>query len=90
MSFEELNQREEEKAEFDRKISEVNEGICKDCNEKFDLLVGVSSEKVEFKCNKCGSKNIGKVLGSFSVGNPSDKSSSSGPTCSPGTCPRGF
>ncbi len=64
--------------------------ICKDCGEKFDLLVGITSEKVELKCKKCGSKNIEKTLGSFSVGNPSDKASSSGPSCPTGTCPTGF
>lgn len=59
--------------------------ICKDCGEKFDLLVGVTSEKVEYKCKKCKSKNIDKVLGSFSVGGSSDKSSSR-PSCPTGTC----
>ena len=64
--------------------------VCKDCNEKFDLLVGVTSKKVELKCKKCGSKDINKVFGSFSVGNPSGKTSSSEPSCSTGTCPTGF
>ena len=35
--------------------------VCKDCNEKFDLLVGVMSEKTEIKCKKCNSKNIKRV-----------------------------
>ncbi len=64
--------------------------VCKDCGGKFDLLVGVTSEKVELKCRKCGSKDIEKALGSFSVRNPGDKSSSSGPSCPTGTCPTGF
>ena len=62
--------------------------VCKDCGEKFDLLVGVTSEKAELKCKKCASKNIEKTLGSFSVGNPGDKSSSGG-SCPTGTCPLG-
>ncbi|MBL7197414.1 MAG: zinc ribbon domain-containing protein [Candidatus Omnitrophica bacterium] len=60
--------------------------LCKDCGEKFDLLVGVTSEKAEFKCKKCNSKNIEKRFGAFSVGNPAGKSSSSGPSCPTGTC----
>ena len=43
--------------------------VCKDCGEKFDLLIGVVSENPEFKCKKCSSKNIGKILSSFNVGN---------------------
>jgi len=57
---------------------------CKDCGEKFDLLVGVTSKKTELKCRKCNSKNIQKTISSFSVGN---KTGSSGSSCSTGTCP---
>ena len=64
--------------------------VCKDCGEKFDLLVGVTSEKPEFKCKKCSSGNIKKTFGTFSMGEPKDKTSSSGPTCPTGTCPTGF
>ena len=65
--------------------------ICKDCGEKFDLLVGVTAEKAEFKCKKCKSKNITKTLTSFSVGGSSGSNSeSSGPSCPTGTCPTGF
>jgi len=63
---------------------------CKACGEKFDLLIGVASEEVELKCKKCGSKNIQKLLSTFSVSNPDNKSSSSGPSCSTGTCPTCF
>ena len=56
--------------------------ICGDCGEKFDLLIGVTSEKTELKCSKCDSKNIKKTFSSFSVKN----SDSSGPSCSTGTC----
>jgi len=64
--------------------------LCKDCGEKFDLLIGMTSEKVEFKCRKCGSKNIEKLLGAFSVGSSGSKDSASGPSCPTGTCPTGF
>jgi len=60
--------------------------VCEKCGEKSDLLVGITSEKVEFKCEKCGSKNIKKVFGSFSVGSPRGKFNSSGGTCPTGTC----
>ena len=64
--------------------------VCKDCGEKFDLLIGISSEKTELKCEKCGSKNVSKTLSSFSVGNSDSKFSSSGPSCPTGTCSTGF
>lgn len=65
--------------------------VCKDCGEKFDLLVGVTAEKEELKCKKCGSKKIIRQMSGFSVGQSSGSSSdsSSGPSCSPGTCPYG-
>ncbi len=63
--------------------------ICKDCGNKFDLLVGVVSKDEEEICKKCGSKNIKKLLTCFGVNVSSGKSdlSSSGPSCSTGTCP---
>ena len=60
---------------------------CKDCGEKFDLLVGVTAEKEELKCKKCGSKNIAKEISGFSVGKSSSFSSDS--SCPTGTCPVG-
>ena len=63
---------------------------CKDCGEKFDLLIGITSEKTKLKCKKCNSKNIDKILSSFSVGNSGGKFNSSGPSCPTGTCPTGF
>ena len=64
--------------------------LCKDCGKKFDLLIGVTSEKTKFECVKCGSKNIEKIFGSFTVGASDSKSSSSGPSCPTGTCPTCF
>lgn len=63
--------------------------ICKDCNEKFDLLIGVTSEKSELKCKRCNSKNIERLFSAFSVGGSRDKFSS-GPSCPTGTCPTSF
>ena len=62
---------------------------CKDCGEKFDLLIGVTSEKSELKCKKCNSKNIERLFSAFSVGGPKEKSSS-GQICPTGTCPTSY
>jgi len=56
--------------------------VCKDCNEKFDVLVGVTSNESDIKCPKCGSKNINMGFGKFSVGS----SDSAGGSCPTGTC----
>jgi len=56
--------------------------VCKDCGAKFDLLVGMTSERTELKCSKCNSKKIKRTFSSFSVG----KSNSSGASCPTGTC----
>ena len=61
--------------------------ICKNCGEKFDLLVGVTIEKEELKCKKCGSKKIVKKISGFSVGKSSSCGSDS--SCPTGTCPLG-
>ena len=63
--------------------------VCKECGENFDLLILAASESVEPKCRKCGSKNVEKTVSSFSVGNSTGKSSSSGLNCPTGTCPIG-
>ncbi|MDP8290142.1 MAG: zinc ribbon domain-containing protein [Candidatus Susulua stagnicola] len=63
--------------------------ICKDCGNRFDLLIGMTSTKPELKCRKCNSQNIEKVLSGFGIGGSGD-SSSSGPVCSSGTCPTCF
>jgi putative FmdB family regulatory protein len=51
--------------------------ICKDCNNKFDLLEGVTQEKVKKACPKCSSVKIEKTFAAFGVG----KSDRSGPPC---------
>lgn len=60
--------------------------ICKECGEKFDLLLGVNQEKSEVKCRKCGSKRIERTFGAFSMG----KSDNRGGSCATGTCPTCF
>jgi len=64
--------------------------ICQKCAHKFELLLGMTSQKPEVRCSKCGSKDVKKVFSPFSVGNPNNKSSgSSGSSCPTGTCPLG-
>jgi putative FmdB family regulatory protein len=61
--------------------------ICKNCSERFDLLIGVTAEKTELKCKKCNSRNIEKTFAAFSMGKSSSKSSSSDlSSCPTGTC----
>ncbi len=63
--------------------------VCKDCGEKFDLMVGVNSEKVQLRCAKCASGNIEKTFSAFSVGNAGSSSCDFGGSCSLGSCPSG-
>ena len=58
--------------------------VCKDCGQSFELLVGMTDNKEELKCEKCNSKNIQRTFASFNAG--SGGSSSSTPTCPTGTC----
>jgi len=58
--------------------------ICKDCGEKFELLIGVGSADEEIKCKKCNSKNVEKTISSFNT--VSKGSSSSNQSCPTGTC----
>lgn len=63
--------------------------LCRNCGEKFDLLVGVVSEKTEVKCPKCGSSSIEKTFASFGI-NVSSKNkniNSCGESCPRGNCP---
>ncbi len=61
---------------------------CEKCDKTFDLLEGMTAEKVERKCPVCGSKKVKKKMSGFSVGGSSGSSAlSSCPTCSTGTCP---
>jgi len=63
--------------------------VCNECGEKFDLLVGVTAQPEELKCQKCGSENIKKLIGSFAVSGGSPKSGGSDAICPTGTCPLG-
>lgn len=41
---------------------------CRDCGEVFDLLEGVSAEKVKRNCPKCAGGSLEKILSAFHVG----------------------
>ena len=68
------------------RIMPIYTDICKDCGERFELLIGVISGKTELKCRNCKSMNIEKVFSSFSIGTTSGKTGSSGSSCPTGTC----
>ena len=63
--------------------------ICKNCGEKFDLLIGMNSEKPALICKKCNSQNIERTFGTFSVGGSTNKTSApvSAPACPTQSCP---
>jgi putative FmdB family regulatory protein len=41
---------------------------CRDCGEVFDLLEGVSAEKVRRRCPKCSGGALQKIHAAFNVG----------------------
>jgi len=73
----------------------IYEFQCTDCGEKKEILFRSSDEKIEMKCDKCGSENLQRVLSStnFSVsgGGSGSGAGASGATssthnCSGGSC----
>ncbi|MBC2714005.1 MAG: zinc ribbon domain-containing protein [Desulfobacteraceae bacterium] len=75
----------------------IYEFQCADCGAKKEILFRNSDEKVEMKCDKCGSENLQRVLSStnFSIsgGGPSFGSDTGAPSatasshnCSGGSC----
>ena len=65
------------------------EYVCNDCSNKIEFLEGMTSKKSEPKCSKCGSKNIRRLISSFSISSKGNGSASSGPSCPIGTCSLG-
>lgn len=71
----------------------IYEFQCADCGEKKEILFRSSDEKVEMKCDKCGSVNLQRVLSStnFSVsggsgGGAAPRATASTHKCSGGSC----
>jgi putative FmdB family regulatory protein len=54
--------------------------VCEKCNHPFEMLEGVTADKLQKKCPKCGSAKVKKVFSAFSMG------PSSGGSCPTGTC----
>ena len=69
----------------------IYEFQCADCGEKKEILFRSNDEKVEMKCEKCGSENLQRVLSStnFSVSGGGSGTASSGATASTHTCSGG-
>jgi len=65
-SIKELKKLEEENLEIDEDAFEVNEGICKDCNEKLIKIVenrsildgAITFHVIKLKCMKCGKQYL--------------------------------
>ena len=70
----------------------IYEFQCADCGEKKEILFRSNDEKIEMKCDKCGSANLQRVLSStnFSVsggsGASAAKATASSHKCSGGSC----
>ena len=71
----------------------IYEFQCTDCGEKKEILFKNSDEKVEMKCEKCGSENLQRVLSStnFALSGGGSGAGASGATasthkCSGGSC----
>jgi putative FmdB family regulatory protein len=56
----------------------IYEYTCNACNEIFALLKWGTSDDEESGCPKCGSKDIKKLISSFSCSSPGDSRPSSG------------
>ncbi len=55
---------------------------CRDCGEVFDLLEGVSAEKVRRSCPECSGESLKKLHAGFNVGAPGkDSAPEACPTC---------
>jgi len=59
---------------------------CRDCREVFDLLEGVSAEKVRRRCPNCSGGSLEKLQAAFNVG-PAGKNCPPAESCP--TCPTG-
>ena len=70
----------------------IYEFQCTDCGEKKEILFRSNNEKIEMKCEKCGSKNLQRVLSSTSFavtggsGSDASKATCQDNTCSGGSC----
>ena len=56
----------------------IYEYACKKCSENFAILQWTSEEEAETACPRCGSKDIKKIISSFSCSSDDTGSSSGG------------
>jgi len=60
----------------------IYEYICLKCNEKFSLLQSLSPAEKNTECPRCSSKEVKKVISSFSCATGSGSPSASAPGAS--------
>lgn len=64
---------------------------CTDCGAKKEILFRASDEKIEMKCDKCGSENLQRVLSASNFAVPGGPAGTDGVTksihnCNGGSC----
>jgi putative FmdB family regulatory protein len=70
----------------------IYEFQCADCGEKKEILFRANDEKIEMKCDKCGSENLQRVLSATNFSVPGGSAASaaratkSTHNCSGGSC----
>ncbi len=50
----------------------IYEYRCRDCEAKLTVLVGMTSDGTEVKCERCGGKNLNRLVSRFRVGRDED------------------
>lgn len=63
--------------------------FCKQCSKKFDLLVGMTQDKVEIKCPRCKTTKVEKLVTGFGIGAAPSNSGADGARPSCGSCSSG-
>ena len=70
----------------------IYEFQCADCGTRKEILFRTSDEKIEMKCDKCGSENLQRMLSASNFnlpGGPADsaaKATKSHHSCNGGSC----
>ncbi len=58
--------------------------ICENCEHKFDILIGISQEKIKKKCPQCNSSSLEKQFSVFGISGKNKGSLCS--FCNSGSC----
>ncbi|PIP41186.1 MAG: FmdB family transcriptional regulator [Desulfobacterales bacterium CG23_combo_of_CG06-09_8_20_14_all_51_8] len=68
----------------------IYEFQCADCGAKKEILFRTSDDKVEMKCDQCGSENLQRLMSStsfsISAGSNAPKASCKSHQCGGGSC----